>query len=161
MKLRHGDHALVDCEHGRNSGADYNGRHLHLGSFIAIPVMLVLLGCQGGPKPTATASQIQYCLKTSITRKTNGTTVERIGLRHPILTQHGIIDVAFRIRNVPEAPRVIFYVPCYADGGCAPQPIPGEPREVVPQDGDVITVSNTTDATRIKRWTPPPGAVSN
>ncbi len=135
-----------------------NSRDLRLDSFIATLVMLVLLGCQGGPKPTATASQVQ--LKTSITRKTNGTTVERIALRQTIPTQQGIIDEVFRIRNVPEAPRVIFYVPCYADGGCAPQPIPGEPRAVVTQDGDVIVVSNTTDATRIKRWIPPPGAIS-
>ncbi len=126
-----------------------------LGSLIAATVvMLALSECHNASKQTATPpAQPQSSL---ITRNANGTIVERIKLREPILTQQGVIDLVVRIRNVPEAPHIVFYVPCYATGDCQAQPIPGEPRLVVLEDGGVIAISNTTpDTTHWKRWTPP------
>jgi hypothetical protein len=135
-----------------------------VGPFIAVSVLVFALsGCHNGSRPAPTFSvQLQYRPIPVITHNADGATVERIGLRKPILTPQGTIDVVYRITNVPKSRGVVFYVPCYSagpyiDGGCAMEPIPGKPGLVVLWDGSVITVSNTTNWTQIKRWTPPPG----
>ena len=114
---------------------------------VVIVCSLVTFACAGKTdrpspgvaKPPGTSG------KSSITHNPNGATVERIELRKPIITKFGkIINVVFRIKNVPGAPHLVFYVPCEADGGCQAQPIPGDPRAALTQDGDIITISNTS-----------------
>lgn len=127
-----------------------------LAAILASVLVVALSECNTESK-SATTRAAQPSVNT-ITHNVNGVTVERLMLRTPILSQSGVIVSVVRIKNVPDAPHIVFYLPCDARGGCQAQPIPGERRSVIDQMGDVITISNTApDTTNMKRWAPPPG----
>lgn len=127
--------------------------------FLAILASVLVVLASSACKPESKSSTTGTAQPTSntVTHNANGATVERFALRMPILSQSGIIVSVVRIRNVPAARHIVFYLPCDAQGSCQAQPIPGERRSVVDQLGDVITIDNTSpDTTTMKRWVPPP-----
>ena len=135
---------------------DYDGARMKAPKVIATfaVLMLALSACAGKPKASANPPAQPGVV---LTRALNGASVERIKLRKPIVSRMGTITEVVRVKSVPDARNVVFYLPCLADGGCQAQPIPGESRSVVLPSGDVITVSNTTPDNSLTRWTPPLG----